>query len=378
MISLARKTLIHEWRRFLPVVLAVCFVGVMLAAQTALILGIFESSAVYVNASSANIWVGSPGTQSVSLGNNILPDAKIRLLMSPDVEQAEPFLWVDGDWRNTIPNSGSTTIYLSGISVSPNAMMFSKILPSEERARLSELGSVIVDRNDLDSLGIKGVGDHAWINGHRVLVVGTVSGMRGLGGVNIISSLETAEIVGDVSGSSDATFYLAKTKPDVDVDALQQRLQKSNVGGPLQVWTADQLSSNSQNYWFFNTGAGMAVMFMAIIVCLVGAIISNQSFASVVSSSMREYATLNALGASRGALAKVIIEEACLVGLVGLILAAVVSTILLLIASHENVPVNMTPLAALGCVVLVVLMALMSSGLALRSVRRTDPAILLR
>ena len=56
MIALARKTLIHEWRRFVPSVFAVGFSGVLLAMQAALVLGIFGSAAIYVTASSADLW----------------------------------------------------------------------------------------------------------------------------------------------------------------------------------------------------------------------------------------------------------------------------------------------------------------------------------
>ncbi len=44
MIALARKTLAYEWRRFLPVVLAMCFAGVLLIVQAALVLGIFGTA----------------------------------------------------------------------------------------------------------------------------------------------------------------------------------------------------------------------------------------------------------------------------------------------------------------------------------------------
>ena len=85
MIALARKTLVHEWRRFIPSVFAVGFSGVLLAMQAALVLGIFGSAAVYVTASSADIWVGYPGTQSVNFGRNIGSDVEMRVRMDPDV-----------------------------------------------------------------------------------------------------------------------------------------------------------------------------------------------------------------------------------------------------------------------------------------------------
>lgn len=49
MISLARKSLIHEWRRFVPVGLSVGFSGILLIVQVALVLGIFGSAAIYIN-----------------------------------------------------------------------------------------------------------------------------------------------------------------------------------------------------------------------------------------------------------------------------------------------------------------------------------------
>ena len=160
---------------------------------------------------------------------------------------------------------------------------------------------------------------------------------------------------------------------------MQARLAQSDASfGPLQVWTAQEFAQRSQQYWLLDTGAGMAVLFMALIVCLVGAVITNQSFAAVVAASAREYATLNALGASRGALARVVIEQACLVGGLGMVLAAVASALLLAVAVFYHVPVAMTLTAALGCAALVALMALMSSVMAVRGLIRTDPALLLR
>ena len=48
-VALARKTLLHEWRRFLPAVVAVAFSGLLLMVQAALVLGIFGSAAVYMD-----------------------------------------------------------------------------------------------------------------------------------------------------------------------------------------------------------------------------------------------------------------------------------------------------------------------------------------
>src|SRR6185437_16088020 len=51
MVGLARKTLIYEWRKFLPAALAVAFSGLLLLMMTALMFGIFSSGGVYVSRS---------------------------------------------------------------------------------------------------------------------------------------------------------------------------------------------------------------------------------------------------------------------------------------------------------------------------------------
>lgn len=378
MIPLARKTLIYEWRRFVPVILAVCFSGVLLVVQAALVLGIFGASALYVKSSSATIWAGYPGTQSVNFGQRVDQDVEMLLRMDPDINDVEPYVWVDGEWSSEHSQAGSVSVYLSGITTREDAMMFSSLLSKGLRARLREPGAVIVDPADLDTLDTH-EGGRAWINTHPVHIVGVLPGLRGLGGVNVLSSLDTARNIAGNDAQYGSTYYVAKTPATVDAEAVQARLQNEAASfGPVEIWTAPQFAYKSQLYWLLDTGAGMAVLFMAIIVCLVGAIITNQSFAAVVAGSAREYATLNALGASRGALARVVIEQSCLIGGIGMLLAAMVSVALLSLAAVYHVPIAMTPLVAIGCAALVSLMALFSSVMAIRSLMRTDPSLLLR
>ena len=136
MIALARKTLVYEWRRFVPSVFAVGFAGVLLVMQAALVLGIFSSAAIYVSATSADLWVGYPGTQSVNFGRNIGPDVQMRLRVDADVTAVEPYLWVDGDWRANTQASeaaGGVSVYLSGISTASDGMMFDRVIAPWQR-----------------------------------------------------------------------------------------------------------------------------------------------------------------------------------------------------------------------------------------------------
>ena len=376
MVALARKTLIYEWRRFLPAMLAVGFAGLLQLLQIALVLGIFGSTSLYITGSSADVWVGYPGTQSVGSGRTIDADVESRILMDPAVLRVEPYIWVDGDWRGPA-ETGGVSVFVSGIDPRPDGLMFSKALAPDLRARLAEPDAVVVDRSVLDQLGV-GIGQTATINGHQVRVVGISSGLRALGGVNVLCSLDTARRLDDDPTDSGPTYLVAKLREPTRAAAVATRLRGSTAFGPYTTWSAKDFAKISVRYWLFDTGAGAGVLFLAGIVFLVGAVITSQTLIAAVNGSMREYATLNALGVGVGALRRVVLEQAFWVGALGLFGAGVLGIVLMLLARSQDVPVVLNVPAALACIVLVMGLAAVSGLAAMRSMRRADPATLLR
>lgn len=377
MVALARKTLVYEWRRFLPAILAVCFAGLLQLLQAALVLGIFGSASVYITGSSADLWVGYPGTQSVNLGRPIDEGVEMRLRMDPAVARVEPFRWVDADWRGP-KDTGGVSVFVSGIDPRPEGLMFAKALSPQLRELLNQPDAVIIDRADLGSLGVS-IGDTAAINGHRVRVAGVSSGLRALGGVNVVASLDTArELDVDPQDIGRVTYFVASLHDPLQAGVVARRLSGAASFGSYAVWTAKEFARRSQMYWILDTGAGAGVLFLAGIVFLVGAVITSQTLVAAVVGSVREYATLNALGVGVGALRRVVLEQACWVGALGLLGSAVMGTLLLLLARSRSVPVALHPPAALACLSLTMGLAIVSGLAAMRSLRRADPASLLR
>ncbi|HET6553181.1 MAG TPA: FtsX-like permease family protein [Dyella sp.] len=377
MVALARKTLVYEWRRFLPAILAVGFAGLLQLLQAALVLGIFGSASVYITGSSADLWAGYPGTQSVNLGRSIDSGVEMRLRMDPAVSAVEPFHWVDADWRGP-SDTGGVSVFVSGINARPDGLLFAHALSPALRARLNEPDAVIVDRADLDSLGV-GIGDTAVINGHRVRVVGVSNGLRALGGVNVVASLATAaELDTDPSNANRMTYFVAKLRDPSDADDVAARLRGNRAFGPYDVWTAESFARRSQMYWMFDTGAGAGVLFLAGVVFLVGAVITSQTLVAAVIGSVREYATLNALGVGVGALRKVVMEQAFWVGAIGLLGSTVLGGLALALARSRSVPVALSLWTTLACLGLCMGLAIVSGLAAMRSLRRADPATLLR
>ncbi len=377
MVALARKTLLYEWRRFLPAVVAIAFASLLLLLQASLVLGIFGSASVYVTGSDADVWLGYPGTQSVDQGRVIDPDAATLLYMQPQVLHVEPFLWFDGDWRGPV-SGGGVSVFISGIDVRKDGLMFSRVLDPSLRAALREPDSIVVDRAELDKLGVH-VGDSAHINGQRVRVVGVGRGLRALGGVNILTSLDTARRLNvDAARPAWPTYLVAKLRDPAQAARVAQRVSSLHGSSAHAAWSAEDFARRSTLFWLFDSGAGAGVLFLAGIVLLVGAAITSQTLVAAVFGSIREYATLNALGVGLRALRWVVLEQAFWVGTVGLVVASLGGALLIWVARLKDVPVAFDLSIWLSCFALVMALAILSGLIALRTLRRADPAELLR
>ncbi|MGH8153177.1 MAG: ABC transporter permease [Rhodanobacteraceae bacterium] len=375
MVPLARKILIHEWRRFLPAALAVAFSGLLLLMQAALVFGIFGATAVYITASDAQVWVGYPGTQSIELGRPITPAARTALLMDPGVARVEPFAWDGADWRGP-PGTGGVSVFVSGIDTRPQGLIFSQVLTPAQRAALNEPFTVIVDRADLPKLGVE-VGGQALIAGDLVRVVGTTNGIRALGGVNVVASLATARQISVANGDGpDVAYYVAKLRPGADPANVVERINAHARG--YEAWTASSFARRAVFYWMFETGAGLGVIFLAVVVFIVGAIITSQTLMGAIAGSVREYATLHALGVGLGPLRRVVLKQAAWIGVCGLIAGILLSFGLIGLAKLENVPVALNLPAWIACAALVMGIALVSGAAAVRALQSADPALLLR
>jgi hypothetical protein len=86
------------------------------------------------------------------------------------------------------------------------------------------------------------VGDAASVNGHRVRVVGVGSGLRALGGVNVLASLETSRrIAAEQADADKPTYLLAQLRDPSQARAVAARLGGSGGFGPYEVWTAGRV-----------------------------------------------------------------------------------------------------------------------------------------
>jgi putative ABC transport system permease protein len=373
--SLALKTLVYDWRRFTPAVVAVAFSGLLVLMQAAIILGIFSLSSLYVTRSDADLWIGFPGVQSIDLGRPIPPRADLFVWMNPHVQRVEPFLWGSGEWRT--PSQGIVNVYIVGVETLPGAMALSDVLAPDLRAAIATPGAVLVDQADLRKLQV-GVGDLAEINGRRVRVAGVTRGLRGLGGVNVIASLATTRQLDPGAGPDGKVAYLlARLDDPTRAGGVAASLKAGPGGQTMEALTANAFARRTTRYWLVESGAGVAFVFGSGVAILVSVIITSQTLAAAVAGSLKEYAALRALGFPMAALGRIVLAQSAWVGVAGLAAAAVLTGLLAVVARAGAVPAvfSASMMALAGGLVMVT--ALGSGLFALRRVGQADPAVLL-
>lgn len=375
-VPLARKILMHEWRRFLPATISVAFSGVLMIVQGALLLGIVSANALYVTQSGADFWIGFPGTQSADLGRSIDPGIAAILYMDRRIGRVEALLLGNGDWRGA--RGGGTSVTLVGISPRFDGLGLKKAVPPDVRALLQEPGAVLVDESDLDKL-VTDVGQKAEINGHLVRVVGTTRNLRAMGGVNVVASLSTVRMLDPALAASDSvTYYLAKVLGPQYIATVRDHLAATAAGTRFEIWTAPELAGLSVRYWLLESGAGIGFVFATVIAMLVGTLITSQTLMAAVAASITQYATLRALGVSFPELRKIVIEQSGWVGAAGLALGLMCSLLVAGLAKLNDIPFEMRASMMLFSAAVVLSVALVAGLLALRRLRHADPAALLR
>ena len=377
MVSLARASLRYEAKRFLPAALAVAFSGLLMLVQLGLLLGMFGTSSTVIDHAMADLWVGFAGTPTFELGRPIAVRHETALRMHPEVVAVERLLVGYVDWRD--PSGRPTGGMLVGVDPGKESLSVPVSFTPEQRAALAEPGAVIVDEADAGKLGAR-VDEVVEINGRRARVVSLSTGFRSIGGATIFCSLYTAHLLlGPQWADADsATYLLVKLRDPAAAERVRDILQPRSEHPPYKVWTAPEFSVKSQLYWLLESGSGASFAFSSTLGLLVGIVITSQTLMAALIASLREYATLRALGVSRRRLSAVVIEQAFWIGVLGLGIAGIASAAAWIVANTYDVGMTFTWWAVLGTGAVTLVVALGAGLLALRALARVEPAVLLR
>lgn len=167
---------------------------------------------------------------------------------------------------------------------------------------------------------------------------------------------------------------LIQLREGADADATRDRL-RGYLPKDVLVMTKADFVEREKNYWNSATPIGYIFAFGAIMGFVVGAIIVYQILFADVSEHLTEYATLRALGYPNRFVSGIVIQQAIILGVLGFLPGlAAVSWLYGKAAAATNLPLYVTSDRAMTVFFMTLAMCAISALLALRKVRRLDPA----
>ena len=167
---------------------------------------------------------------------------------------------------------------------------------------------------------------------------------------------------------------LIRLREGADHDLVRDRLREYLPKDVLVMTKADFVQRES-DYWNSATPIGYIFAFGAIMGFVVGAIIVYQILFADVSEHLNEYATLRAMGYANRFISGIVIQQAVILGVLGYIPGVIaVHWLYGKAAAATNLPLYITQDRAITVLIMTLAMCAISALLALRKVRRLDPA----
>lgn len=167
---------------------------------------------------------------------------------------------------------------------------------------------------------------------------------------------------------------LLRLAPGADPVAVRGELE-TYLPDDVLVMTRGEFVAREKAYWNGATPIGYIFAFGAIMGFVVGAIIVYQILFADVTEHLAEYATLRAMGYPSRFVAGIVLQQAAILGALGFLPGlAAVTWLYGRAAAATNLPLHVTPERALGVFAMTLGMCAISALLAIRKLRRIDPA----
>lgn len=369
-LTLALRNLIHDRIRLAVTLIGILFSVVLVAVQLGLYLGSSKMITANIDRSDADLFVTTFGAKSFEEAGILLNDReRHQALAVPGVQSVVPLVVSFAEWRK--PNGGSTRVVLIGTDTDEKGL----VPWSFSRGGLDDIKApeaIAVEETYLSELGISGIGDTAQIGNGRVKVRALTYGIRSFTqSPYVYTTLNRArELMG--ADADHLTYLLVKVKPGTDIKAVQADLT-SRVSN-ADVLTSEEFRKRSLDQWLFKTGAGLALIMGSILGSLVGTVIVAQTLYSSTKDHIHEFATLRALGSSKGYIYRVILTQAALSALIGYLLGMSIALTILYWSQNSALPLVMTPGLAAVLFILTFGMCAISALSAIVKVTKIDPA----
>ncbi|WP_421937820.1 ABC transporter permease [Phenylobacterium sp.] len=379
--SLALATLLYEWRRYSAAMVALAVAGLLILAQVGMFTGIVKGVTATLDRSRADLIIMPAKMESlINSGGGSLP-ARLQPQMYMHPEVAEVAAWdiEGGRWVNH-PKDGkkavTTFVDVNLVDTRPGAVTLPVDFTEETRRALMEPYSVAVDESQLSRLGVK-LGDTASLNGKTIRVRAILTGYPNINNASITVSRDTLRLLGMVQKNGKTGPLMVRLKDPARAEVVRDQLNKS-AKGAYRAWTRGELAEANQGALMKEQIIGLFITATVIIGAFIGVAITSMTLRGAILSSIKEFASLRALGVPMNSLRAIVLELSLWVGVAGFIVTAILTVGVYLLALKGGVPMGFPLFWDIFVAILLLVIAGLSGLFSIGVLKKSQPADLLR
>ena len=313
--KLAWQNIIHDRTRFSVTVLGVCFAVFLMIFQGSLLAGFLRAASRLIDASDSDIWITARGVQAFEFGTIL--ESRVREMAAgvPGVVETGRVCMAFAVYRT--PNGTQQVVALVGADPNVGKRFPVPNVPESVAGETSP-EAVLYDVSDRKQMEVSSLPAEVEINRHRASIEREIEGYGAFLGVPFLftSYRNATRYMG--FGPDDAMYILLRVGNGYPVSDVQQDLRQRLP--EVDVLTQSEFAHNSRMYWTMKTGAGGAILTAAVLAFLIGLVVVSQTIYANTMENIEEYATLKALGASQAFVARIVLSQALICGVLGSIL----------------------------------------------------------
>ncbi len=367
------KMMFHDRLKLVGTLFGVVFAVVLGNFQMGTFLALLNKNRMFVEAArTVDIWVTPPGTQQFQGGTPLTDSQLNRARATPGVAWAEPLVLQNAQLK--LPNGGTEAISLVGTRAPAYVGGPWNLVRGETRA-LDQPDAVIFEDSEREKFGGLNLGSVREVSGHKVQAVGFTWGLLPFAPAYAFAEQSLArEILKQPADKH--TFLMVGVVKGADPIEVRTRLQA--VLGDTRVMTRDEFMHVILVYLITGTQIGLSFGLSTFMGLLVGLITVALSMFSSVVDNMRQFGTLKAIGSTNGDLARLLLVQAVIYGVVGSLMGlGMVAAMVQGMRNPQLTPI--LPLPAFGVTALLMVgVCIAASILALIRLRKLEPAMVFR
>lgn len=342
-------------------------------AQIGLMVGWCDTTSAIIRNAGVDIWIVAKQTPAFDYGTGIPRQTIYKARTVPGVVWAEGMFMGWNYWQR--PDGRRVNAEVVGLDEACVGGPWKMQEGSVSAVQLPD--TVIVDELYLSVLGVRGIGDEVEILGRRARIGAISRGVRTFTAAPFVfTSLETARKYDRRSSLDDITYVLVRCAPGQDPAQVRDLITKQICG--VEALTTWEFAVRTMRYWMLETGIGITVVLTAVLGLAVGAVIISQTLYATTNEHIGDYATLLAIGFPRRRLIALVATQAGILGGVGTIFGTGMLFAAMRASARTPIPIESTPEILAGQALLNVLICLLASSLAMRSVLHVDPVSVFR